>query len=116
MLGKALTLFILVVAASGCLRDPAVERAFSKKWAHQMRSEKEHAARKARLKGEGIKLFGKQGAAKAAVKMDEEGKPRLNVGKGGKISADLDVRHGKPDVEVKYKLKWKQPRPKRKKD
>lgn len=108
-----LTLLVAGFLATGCLRNPNHERPFTREWTRQTASERDFDARKARLKGDELVLLGKEGGTRAAVEMDEKGKPRLNVGKKSGLSADLRVSDDKSRVKLKYKLKWKSARPKK---
>jgi hypothetical protein len=103
---KRWALALLVVVAPGCLSTAQRDRAFSNDWAHQVRSENEFKARKARIGGDELVLVGKNRGPRAAVEVDDKGRPRLNVGKKTGLSADLDLNEGEPEAKVKYKLKW----------
>jgi hypothetical protein len=80
---------------------------FHEEWAQRERSQREFDERKARLRGDQeIVLMGGSQSGRAAVYMDEKGRPRLNVGRKTGLSADLDYDGG-PEAEVKYKKRWK---------
>ena len=59
-----------------------------------------------RLKGDELVLVGREGGMRAAVRMDEKGKPRLNVGKWSGLSADIDIDPDDAKILLKYKLGW----------
>jgi hypothetical protein len=52
---------------------------------------------------EGIKL---NDTGTAAIKLDEEGKPRLFLGDNSRVSADLEADSHGAEVRVKMKRKW----------
>ena len=51
-------------------------------------------------------LVGEEGGARAAVELDEKGRPKLNVGKKRGFSADIDIDRDEADVTFKYELEW----------
>jgi len=103
---KPIALLAILLLGPGCLRDPAYERPFSRKWAHQTSHERAFEARKARIQGDEVVLLGEKGRARAAVEVDEKGKARLNLGKKRGLSADVKVGSS-PELKLKYKLQWK---------
>ncbi len=106
---------LLTLLGAGCVTGDGREKPFSPRWTDQTKDEWAFERRKARLKGdEGIGLGGKGKDSKAAVKMDEKGKPRLNIGGDTGLSADLNYSGG-PEAKVKYKVKWDFAKPDRKK-
>ena len=97
MLFRRIGIVILVFAcATGCLSAPQDERAFSHDWADKVQREKTFEARKERMRNKGGSLVG----------TDEEGNPKLNLGKDKGLGADVDLQGGKPAGEVKYEIKW----------
>lgn len=99
---------ILLVALACCIVSCAStslsDRVFTKEWidAHEGRIEEE-----SRIVKEELVLVGKEGKARAAMRLDEEGKAVLRVGRSSRFHTDFDISHGAPDVKVQYKLKWK---------
>lgn len=92
----------LVWVAVGCATTLERDRAFSDSWAYQRSTEGERWE-----PGGEVVLSGKEGRGpKAAVRMDEEGKPRLWLGGKSRVSADFDLNGGDPEVGVKYKIGW----------
>lgn len=92
--------------------DPGA-RPFSEGWHDQIKSERAHEQRMQRLRGKKAVLAGQEGASRAAVVMDEKGRPRLNVGKEDGLSADVNYSHG-PEGRLKYKVDWDFAKPMRK--
>jgi len=104
---------LLTFLPAGCVTSDGRERPFTDGWSTQVRSEQNFQRRKERLRGdEEIVLMGDSDKARAAVVMDERGRPRLNVGRKTGWSADLDYDEG-PEARLKYKLKWDFAKPKR---
>jgi len=93
----------VLIAVLGCATSaPSRPGAFSDEW----RAECERHQRKTPSKQGEITILGKDKGARAYIYTDDKGRPRLAVGGSGRISADIDIRHGEPAVEFKYKLKF----------
>jgi len=97
---------IVVLTSAGCAHDVRTDRAFTDEWV--IRNERLGAfeERKARLAEDELVLVGKKDSMRAAVEMDEKGRPRLNVGKDRGVSADVNVDTDSADVKLKYKWRW----------
>lgn len=90
----------------GCVSPGDRDRPFSDAWAAQQRSEREFQERRKRIRGEeGITLFGDPSRKRAAVRMDERGNPKLDIGGDTGLSVDLNYG-GRTEAQVKYKLQW----------
>jgi hypothetical protein len=98
---------ILIVPSLGCVTSLPRDTPFSEAWYKHQRHEIEFKERKDRIDNGEWVLAGKKDAARAAVQMDEEGKPKLNVGKRKGLSADLDADLDKASIFFKYKWGWK---------
>ena len=96
----------LLIFAAGCLHTPQYDRAFTQDWAHCVDKEREMQSRKDHIAGKKRALVGKDDGARAAIEMDEKGRPKLNVGKKSGLSADVDMHGLEPDVTVKYGFRW----------
>lgn len=109
------SLLAILCVLVGCAGNDLRQRPFSESWLHQVEKDRDFQERKQRLRGdEEIVLMGDKKKARAAVQMDEGGKPRLNI-KGTKgVSADLDLG-GSPEAALKYKHEWDFARPPRRK-
>jgi hypothetical protein len=94
---------IAVLPCLGCVTTLPRERPFSKEWAHHHNNQRELEERKARVRNGELVLFGRRNSTRAAVVMDDEGKPRLNVGKTRGLSADVDIDTDDAGVMFKYK-------------
>lgn len=92
---------LLALCGLGCAHDTGTPAAFTKPW-HD-KTQASMAEDKAREKSQGV-LLGNEGNA-VTVRADEEGRPRLQVGKD-RVHADLDVKGGDPRVRLRYKLQW----------
>lgn len=101
---RKILLAALVCCITGCASTNLADRVFTKEWidAHEGRIEE-----KSRLVKDELVLVGKDGKARAAMRLDEDGKAVLRVGKSSRFHTDFDVSHGVPDVKVQYKLEWK---------
>lgn len=100
---SVLILAAIALATLGCANDPyARDTVFSDEWAHQRRRD----AAAARPKVDELVLLGDDEGARASVKVDERGRPYLNVFEKRGISADLDVDHDEVEVGLKYEKAW----------
>lgn len=101
-----------VLIATGCVTQLPRDKPFTKAWYAHQRNEREFQERKKRISGGELVLMGQQDAARAAIQLDEEGKPKLNVGKRKGLSADIDADLDEASVFFKYKWGWKtRPKP-----
>lgn len=91
----------LVVAACllGCAGNQPNPAPFTAGWQQEVRH---YDGKKPPPPPEGINLS-RDGAAK--IKVDEEGKPRLFLGEGNRVSADLDVG-SQTRMRLKVKREW----------
>ncbi len=97
------------VLFAGCATNLERDRPFSDAWVEHNRHEREFRERKAAIRGEeGLVLIGDSQKSRAALFLDEAGKPRLRVGRGWGV--DLNYS-GDPEVKVNYKLKWNLSKP-----
>ena len=103
---RHISALILCILAISCVSGKGYDRAFSNDWVHQHRHDAEFRARKERMQQGEIVIAGKSKNTQAAIRMDDKGRPRFNLGRKRGISADLDLHHGEPDVKVKYKIRW----------
>ena len=92
------------LVTGSCLTGPAPERPFSEGWAFDQDWAAERRALKEKTQKDELVLLGKEGGVRAAVRTDEKGRPRFNVGKQGGLSADVDIDSDEAEVELKYKL------------
>ena len=92
------------LVAASCITGPAPERPFSEGWAFDFDREAERRAVKEKTQKDELVLLGKEGGVRAALRADEKGRPRFNVGKQGGFSADVDIDSDEAEVELKYKL------------
>ena len=101
---RKILLAALACCIAACASTRPADRVFTKEWidAHEGRIEEE-----SRIVKEELVLVGKEGKARAAMRLDEEGKAVLRVGRSSRFHTDFDISHGAPDVTVQYKLKWK---------
>jgi hypothetical protein len=104
---------LAALVSGGCVHSPHSARPFTEEWVRDQDRVAAFERRKARLKGDEIVLVGNKEGARAAVQMDDKGRPRLNVGKRRGLSADLDLDPEEAEVEVKYKWGWKGKPPRR---
>ncbi len=91
---------------TGCVTGHPSDRPFTSEWADSMQHEADFQERVERVERGELVLLGKKGKNRAAVRVDEEGKAQLFFGKLSGLHADLDIHHGKPDVKVRYRVKW----------
>ena len=114
MKAKNVTLVAALMLSLGCLHGGQRDRAFTPDWAHQCAKEAELEARKAYIRGRGnMVLVDREGALKTTLVTDEEGRPRLRIGKEDGLGGHVRFRGGSPDVRVRYKIGWYGSRPKR---
>ncbi|MBP8128507.1 MAG: hypothetical protein KA184_02930 [Candidatus Hydrogenedentes bacterium] len=114
--------FLINVCASSvaawlaaCATGPDSPQPFTQDWRRGQVRERAFQQRLERLRGgDEVVLMGEEGKSRAAVYMDEKGRPRLNIGRETGLSADLDYEEG-PEATVKYKVKWDFAKPDRKK-
>ena len=104
-----LTLAATAVLTLGCTHNPyARDIAFTQEWAYQRQRDREQ-----RPQIDELVLLGDEEGARASVKVDERGRPYLNVFEKRGISADLDAAHDEVEVGLKYKKEWGPKRPPR---
>ncbi len=103
-IAKKILLSALACGIAGCASTKPADRVFTKEWinAHEGRIEEE-----SRIAKDELVLLGREGKARAAMRLDEEGKAVLRVGRSSRFHTDFDVSHGAPDVKIQYKLEWK---------
>lgn len=94
------------VLLMGCVTGDRSSHAFTSEWADSKRLDADFQERVERAEGGEVVLLGKEGKNRAAVRVDEKGKTKLFFGKMSGLQADLDIRHGEPDVKVRYRVKW----------
>ena len=97
---------LIPLLAAGCMHTPQYGKPFSRDWVTHIETHEEIRARKARIEESGDALLGKPGKTRAAVEMDDEGRPQFNVGRSKGLSADIDFDHLEPDVKLKYRIEW----------
>lgn len=90
----------------GCVSVADRDRPFTDAWAAQQRSNRAFEERQKRIRGdEGIPLFGCSPRKKAALRMDERGNPKLDI--GGDTGLSVDLNYGsRTEAQIKYKLEW----------
>ncbi|NIA15918.1 MAG: hypothetical protein GWP08_17790 [Nitrospiraceae bacterium] len=103
---RALYSLPIALLAAGCMHTPQYGKPFSQDWVTHTEKDEEIRARKARIKESGEALLGKPGKTRAAVEMDENERPQLNLGRSKGLSADVDFDHLEPDVKLKYRIEW----------
>lgn len=91
---------------AACAHQGRVPTAFTDEWTQQNRKQAAFEERQARIKSDELVLVGNKDKARAAVRVDEKGKPRINIGKRKGLSADVDVGSDEADVKLKYKFEW----------
>jgi hypothetical protein len=98
-------LVVFSLVFMGCAHNPSPAAVFSDRWS---RDTEAVVAEDKHQEPEGeIVLGGKDGKEQVAVRLDEEGKPRLQLGpKDSRMRLDLRVKHGAPAVKLRYKVKW----------
>jgi hypothetical protein len=103
---------VVLIATTGCVTQLSRDKPFSKAWYAHQRNEREFQERQKRISDGEWVLMGQQDSARAAIQMDEEGKPKLNVGKRKGLSADIDADLDEASIFFKYKWGWKtRPKP-----
>jgi len=107
LIKRIMTMMIILVFAgsTGCLSTSRHDRAFSNDWANRADREKVFLAREERVSNKDG-TFIKLPNGNALVKLDENGKPRLNLFNTEKLRADFKLKGGKPAGKVKYEIKW----------
>ncbi|GMU92095.1 MAG: hypothetical protein AMXMBFR4_11530 [Candidatus Hydrogenedentota bacterium] len=100
---RAVFVGVVMLPCLGCVTTLPRERPFTREWANYHQNQREFEERKQRVRGGEWVLFGRRNSTRAAVVMDDEGKPRLNVGKTRGLSADFDIDTDDASVEFKYK-------------
>lgn len=98
-------LFALTLA--GCVTSLPRDQPFTKAWTSHQRHEQELQDRVDRMNSGELVLLGHGNGTRAAIALDEEGDPKLNVGRRKGISADVDVNTDDASVLFKYKRGWK---------
>lgn len=111
MKSMATALSAVAMITFGCATTLPREQPFSKEWAGAQRHNRAVQERAAKYSSEWV-LWGEGGKNRAAVVVDEKGKPRLNVGRAQGLSADIDIDEDEAGFMLKYKGGWKaRPRP-----
>jgi hypothetical protein len=101
MMNKITASFIaILLLVTGCLSSPQRDRAFTKEWARQIRSEQEFQARKAHIQGKkGKKAPLDDGSATSSK---GSGAPGYSIGGDEGVGADIGGGGGR----LKYQLRW----------
>ncbi|NUM53559.1 MAG: hypothetical protein HUU46_07950 [Candidatus Hydrogenedentes bacterium] len=97
----------ILPAVAGCATTLEREKPFSKAWAGEVRHNEELRQRIERMKQGELVLFGRSGASRAAIVMDDRGKAKLNVGKLDGLSMDVKLDTDEASFLLKYKHGWK---------
>jgi len=98
---------LLALVSLGCVTRLPRDTPFSEAWYKHQRHEREFKDRQDRVGNGEWLLVGRKDAARAAIQVDEEGKPKLNVGKRKGLSADIDAGLDEASIFFKYKWGWK---------
>jgi hypothetical protein len=89
----------------GCLLGPP-DLAFSPGWVQDQKHTREFQRRQAYVgKGEWVIAEDRKGEPTAAVRLDEKGRPKLEMGKMQGLHVDVDI-DTKPGVKARYKWEW----------
>jgi len=102
---NALPAAAILLVAAACASNGIVHRPFTKDWTYHQERRSEMERREQRQADE-LVLIGEKEGARAAVELDEKGKPKLNVGRKRGFSADIDVDTDEADVMFKYEWEW----------
>ena len=102
---KRYLLLVLLAPTAACTTGSEAAKPFTDDWRYYQKQALQVEERQRRLK-EDVVLFGQKDKARAAVTLDEKGKPQLNIGKNRGLSADIDIDTNKADVLLKYKIEW----------
>ncbi len=95
----------LCMVSAGCVLGPP-DRAFTKEWLQDQRHTRELERRRAYIgTGEWVIAEGVDGESRAAVKLDERGRPKLHVGGLEGLNIDVDLG-SKPGAKAGYKWEW----------
>jgi hypothetical protein len=95
----------------GCVATQAHERPFSHEWYNLQQVNAELERRQAHIdKVDEIVLVGTKEEGGAYVEKNEDGDPKLNIGRDTGLKMDLDYDGG-PEAGLKYELKWDAARP-----
>ena len=98
---------LLAVAAlvTGCMRGDRDSKVFTEGWAYRTERSSQMDKERAKKK-EGYVLAGEDDSPKAALRIDEDGKPKLSWGDNSSLDTNVDMKDGKPSVGFEYKLRW----------
>ena len=102
------TTIILATAAilAACGTTPTPREAFSESWEHRRAVERAEKERREAAKDRTIPIFGKRAKERAAVEVDEEGRPKLRLGEQDRVKVDLDLDGGKPEAGLEYRIRF----------
>ncbi len=103
----AVLVLLFLLPSLGCVTQLPRDQPFSKAWSQHQQHEWELTAREKRMDNGEWVLAGRKDATRAAIQMDDEGKPTLNIGRQKGLSADVDADLDKASVFFKYKWRWK---------
>jgi len=102
-----------ILAFTGCAHNTNRHVPFSEDWTHHERGERAFNERRQRIGvGREAVLAGEEGQTRAAVVVDERGRPNLNLGRAEGLSADVQIGSG-TGAFLKYKRGWNHTRPER---
>jgi len=93
---------VLVLTPLGCVTTDTESPAFTHRWSKEV---ERYNNRKGKTP-QGIPLSKKGARVKAKIAVDEEGKPKLQLGGEEGVSADVNVSGGDAKVKLKYKKGW----------
>lgn len=94
-------MLLVLATVLGCGHSPNESIAFTDEWATEVSRSKAQDKENSE-----IVLIGKKQGVHAGIRVDEEGKPQVSIGKNAGLRTDLNVKHGAPSIKVKYELKW----------
>lgn len=106
---RAAAIFGLVLICGCASQGIHYKPAFSDEWAEERKHVKEQSQAS---KKEAWVVAGTEDKPKASVYLDEKGRPKLRLGRDGRVSADIDIDSDSAGGELRYKRPLARPRPK----
>ena len=95
-----------VMSLAGCQHATTRSQPFTDDWAHQIYKDRDIADREDRIGSGEVVLAGQSAGTRAAAVVDEDGNPKLNIGKRTGLNTDLRVNGGDASLMFKYKWGW----------